>query len=39
MEELHLAAETEITFSFKERKFEISTKAGWEYEKSIKFGW
>ena len=39
MEELHLSAETEITFSFKERKFAVSTKAGWEYEKSIKFGW
>ena len=39
MEELHLAAESEITFSFKERKFAISSKAGWEYEKSVKFGW
>ena len=39
MEELHLSAETEITFSFKERKFAVSTKTGWEYEKSIKFGW
>ena len=39
MEELHLKAETEITFSFKERKFAVSTHAGWEYEKSIEFGW
>ena len=39
MEELHLAAESEITFSFKERKFAVTTKAGWEYEKSVKFGW
>ena len=39
MEELHLSAETEITFSFKDRKVAISTKAGWKYEKSIKFGW
>jgi hypothetical protein len=39
MEKLHLEAETEITFSFKDRKFAISTKAGWKYEKSIKFGW
>ena len=39
MEELHLSAETEITFSFKERKFALSTKVGWEYEKSVKFGW
>ena len=36
---MHLSAETEITFSFKERKFAVSTKAGWEYEKSVKFGW
>ena len=39
MEELHLSAETEITFSFKDRQFGMSTKAGWSYEKSIKFGW
>ena len=39
MEELHIQAETEITFSFKERKFAISTKANWKYEKSIKIGW
>ena len=39
MEELHIASESEITFSFKERKFALSTKVGWEYEKSVKFGW
>ena len=39
LEKIHFEAETEITFSFKERKFAISTKANWKYEKSIKIGW
>jgi hypothetical protein len=39
MKELHIASQSEITFSFKERKFALSTKVGWKYEKSIKFGW
>ena len=39
MEELHLEAETEISFSFKERKFALSTKVNWKYEKSLKIGW
>ena len=39
MEELHLSAETEITFSLADRSFGMSTKVGWSYEKSVKFGW
>ena len=39
MEKIHFEAETEITFSFKERKFAISTKAGFKFEKSLKMGW
>ena len=39
MEELHLSAETEITFSFKDRQFGISTKGGWSYDITLKFGW
>ena len=39
LEKIHFEAETEITFSFKERKFAISTKAGFKFEKSLKMGW
>ena len=39
MEKLHLEAETEITFSFKDRQFGISTKGGWSYDITLKFGW
>ena len=38
-EDLHIEAETEITFSFKDRQFGISTKGGWSYDITLKFGW
>ena len=39
MEKLHLKAETEITFNWKERKLDVNTNLAWDYDKTFRIGW